>query len=305
MKRFFAAELVAAAVQSDAPAFIALCESAFQSQVRDAAAAILAQNGVRLVMLAGPSSSGKTTTARLLCDAFAVHGVRARTISLDDFYLDPDEPLLFEDGTPDYETVYSLDLPCLEQCLGDLIRDNRCLLPRFDFTKRKRDDVRVPLSVEPDDLVIVEGLHALNPLICNPLQQTALFRLYVSVSTRMTKESSILFTKRDLRFIRRMVRDERFRASSADHTFYLWGGVRKGEDRYLFPYSDRADLRIDSMHPYEPCAFRDEATALLSSLSKDSPYLPDAERLKEKLSCFPPIDAALVPPDSLLHEFLG
>ena len=305
MKRFFAAEQIVAAMQSDAQSYILQCESEFQTQVRQAADAALQRRGVRLVMLAGPSSSGKTTTARLLQQAFESQGVRAWTISLDDFYLDPREPLLFEDGTPDYETVHSLDLPYLEQSLQSLLRENRCELPRFDFVKRRRDDNPVTLQVDNDDLVIVEGLHALNPMIGNSLDQTALFKLYVSVSSRMTKDGSILFSKRDLRFIRRLVRDERFRASPAEHTFYLWGGVRKGEDRYLFPYSDRADLRIDSIHPYEPCAFRTEATKLLNSLQPDSPYLDTAVLLKEKLTAFPSADAAMVPQGSLLHEFLG
>ena len=223
----------------------------------------------------------------------------------DDFYLDPSEPLLFEDGTPDYETVHSLDLPYLEKSLQSLIRENRCFLPRFSFTERRREDTPTELVIGKDDLVIVEGLHALNPLICDQLAQTALYKLYVSVSTRVTKNGSILFSKRDLRFIRRMVRDYQFRASPVDLTFYLWGGVRKGEDRYLFPFSDRADLRIDSIHPYEPCVFRDEATALLSSLPAGSPYDETAALLREKLAVFPAIDPALVPQSSLLHEFLG
>lgn len=305
MKRFFDASAVTAAALSDPQGYIAFCETAFHDQVRRAAETVLLQKGVRLVMLAGPSSSGKTTTARLLRAAFAAHGVCAHTISLDDFYLDPSEPLLFEDGTPDYETVHSLDLPLLEQSLGDLIRESRCLLPHFSFEKRRREDALVPLTAGQDDLVIVEGLHALNPLVCDPLDQTALFKLYVSVSSRMTHDGSILFTKRDLRFIRRLVRDYQFRASPVEHTFYLWNGVRKGEDRYLFPFSDRADLRIDSIHPYEPCVFKDEALSLLWQLPPGTPYEEDAALLREKLNIFPAIDPALVPADSLLHEFLG
>lgn len=305
MKRFFDASEITAAAIAAPQDYVDACESAFHTQVQQAAETVLAQKGVRLVMLAGPSSSGKTTTARLLKDALSLRGVCAHTISLDDFYLDPREPLLFEDGTPDYETVHSLDLPCLEQSLGDLIRDNRCMLPRFNFEIRQREEALVPLRVEKDDLVIVEGLHALNPLICDPLDRSALFKLYVSISSRVTKDGSILFTKRDLRFIRRLVRDYQFRASPVEHTFYLWGGVRKGEDRYLFPFSDRADLRIDSIHPYEPCVFRGEVLSLLRQLPPGTSYDADAARLRERLSIFPAIDPALVPETSLLHEFLG
>lgn len=305
LKRFIDAAEIGAQAQADPKRFVLQCEAEFRLRVLEAAEAVLSRPGVRLVMLAGPSSSGKTTTARRLKDALLLHGVRAHTISLDDFYLDPSEPLLFEDGTPDYETVHSLDLPCLERTLGELLKHNRCLLPRFNFEKRQREETLEALTVEKDDLVIVEGLHALNPLICDPLDRPSLFKLYVSVSSRVTNDGSILFTKRDLRFIRRMVRDYQFRASPVEHTFYLWGGVRKGEDRYLFPFSDRADLRIDSIHPYEPCVFRDEATALLSQLPPGTPYEADAALLRRKLAVFPAIDQALVPADSLLHEFLG
>lgn len=305
MKRFFDAKQICEAASADPRGFIQLCEADFRDQVEQAAQTVLSQRDVRLVMLAGPSSSGKTTTARLLKDAFASRGVKAWTISLDDFYLDPSEPLYFEDGTPDYETVHSLDLPYLEESLRSLVRENRCFLPRFSFTERRRADATTELVIGKDDLVVVEGLHALHPLICDRLAQTALFKLYVSVSSRVTRNGSILFSKRDLRFIRRMVRDYQFRASPVDLTFYLWGGVRKGEDRYLFPFSDRADLRIDSIHPYEPCVFRDEATALLSALPAGSPYDETAALLREKLAVFPAIDPALVPQTSLLHEFLG
>ena len=305
MKRFFDAAQIADAAVTDPKGFVADCEADFHLQVEQAAQTVLAQKDVKLVMLAGPSSSGKTTTARLLCRAFEKSGVRAWTVSLDDFYLDPSEPLLFEDGTPDYETVHSLDLPYLETSLRQLVRENQCFLPRFSFTDRRRADKPTLLQIGKDDLVIVEGLHALNPLICDKLDQAALYKLYVSVSSRVTSRGSILFSKRDLRFIRRMVRDFQFRDSPVDHTFYLWGGVRKGEDRYLFPFSDRADLRIDSIHPYEPCVFRNEATALLLKLPSGSPYDETAALLREKLNVFPAIDPALVPDDSLLHEFLG
>ena len=133
MKRFFDAAQICEAATADPQGFIQTCEADFRNQVEQAAQTVLAQKDARLVMLAGPSSSGKTTTARLLRDAFEKSGVRAWTISLDDFYLDPSEPLLFEDGTPDYETVHSLDLPYLEESLQQLLRENRCFLPRFSF----------------------------------------------------------------------------------------------------------------------------------------------------------------------------
>lgn len=289
----------------DPAAFVAVCEQSFQRQIDAAADQILSRPGIRLVMLAGPSSSGKTTTAERLKQALSLRGRRAWVVSLDDFYLDPSQPLLFEDGTPDYETVQALDLPYLETCLCGILRENRCLLPRFSFAKRQREAELRELQIDPDDLVIVEGLHALNPVITEPLDADRLFLIYVSVSSRVTQDNDVLFTKRDLRFIRRMVRDNQFRASPVDYTFFLWNGVRKGEDRYLFPYSGRANLRIDSIHLYEPCVFRKSALHLLNMLPDDSVYFETALALQKKLSAFPSMDAQLIPQQSLLHEFLG
>lgn len=299
------ARWIARQIERDPAALIAACEQAFQQQIDSAVERILSQPGIRLVMLAGPSSSGKTTTAERLKQSFAFHGRRAWTLSLDDFYLDPSTPLLFEDGTPDYETVQALDLPYLETCLRGIVLENRCLLPRFSFVKRQREEELTELQIASDDLVIVEGLHALNPLICDPLDAGSLFRLYVSVSSRVMLDHNVLLSKRDLRFIRRMVRDNQFRASPVDYTFFLWNGVRKGEDRYLFPYSDRADLRIDSIHLYEPCVFRNSALYLLNMLPDDSIYFETAQSLQKKLSAFPSLEPQLIPQQSLLHEFLG
>ena len=299
------AGLIIEQMHRDPVGFIASCESAFQQQIDLAVIRILSRPEVRLVMLAGPSSSGKTTTAERLKLAFAAYGRRAWTISLDDFYLDPRTPLLFEDGTPDYETVQALDLPYLETCLHGILTENRCLLPRFSFIKRQREPALIPLEIEKEDLVIVEGLHALNPVITDPLNAKNLFRIYVSVSTRIVNLDAVLLAKRDLRFVRRMVRDNLFRASPVDYTYFLWNGVRKGEDRYLFPFRNRADFRIDSFHLYEPCVFRDSALRLLQTLPGESEYFETASALQQKLSAFPSLDPQLIPQQSLLHEFLG
>ncbi len=292
-------------IATDPAAFVAVCEQSFRRQIDAAAEQILSRPEIRLVMLAGPSSSGKTTTADRLKQAVSLRGRRAWVISLDDFYLDPSRPLLFEDGTPDYETVQALDLPYLETCLRGILQENRCMLPRFSFVSRQREADLHALQIASNDLVIVEGLHALNPVITDPIDATRLFRIYVSVSSRVTQKNDVLLSKRDLRFIRRMVRDNQFRASPVDFTFYLWNGVRKGEDRYLFPYSGRADLRIDSIHLYEPCVFRTRAVHLLQMLPVDSAYYDAALALQQKLSVFPALDPQMIPQQSLLHEFLG
>lgn len=284
--------------------FIRQCESAYRVQLDRVCDNICSHSGRVLVMLAGPSSSGKTTTANILKKDFEKAGRHSIVISLDDFYRDQTESFYFEDGTVDYETVKAIDTDCLVGCMEDLLHKGKAMIPHFSFQTKLRDRYN-EVTVHDDEIIIVEGLHALNPVITDCLKKEKMIRLYVSVSSRIYKDGRILMTKRDMRFIRRLIRDYHFRNSSIDYTFYLWKGVRMGEDRYLFPYSDRADIKIDSIHPYEPCIFKDIAIKLLDHIGSDSIYYPSACQLKDKLSQFISLGESDVPENSLLKEFIG
>ena len=168
-----------------------------------------------------------------------------------------------------------------------------------------REKEPVHFTLENDEIVIVEGLHALNPRITDSLQESRLTKLYVSVSSRVMNGDKVFLTKRDIRFVRRMVRDYLFRNSDVDFTFYLWNGVRKGEDRYLFPFSHLADIRIDSFHSYELCVLKRTALSLLAHIGKDSPFFVTAQSLCERLSQFVPLEGSMMPESSLLREFVG
>lgn len=290
-------------MSSSAEAYIASCEEEFRNKINALCDGISARKGRVLVMLAGPSSSGKTTTAKLLADGIRKHGRGATVISLDDFYLGKEVSFTFEDGTVDYETVKALDLECINKSMHALLDKGEGMIPRFNFKTGSRDGF-VSVKAEDDEVIILEGLHALNPLITEPLADEAMVRLYISVSSRIADESGILMSKRDLRFIRRLIRDFHHRNSDAERTFYLWRGVRMGEDRYLFPYSDRADVKIDSIHPYEVCVFGKKAIKLLDSVGPDSIYYNEACLLKEKAERFIQKERSLVPDTSLLNEFL-
>lgn len=305
MQHIFTVDEINRRMQSDPGAFVWDCEAAFHAQVASLADAVANRPGMQLVMLAGPSSSGKTTTAALMTALFKRRGRQAEVISLDDFYLEQLDGLRFEDGTPDYETVHSLDIEGIVSCINTLVRDGFCFLPQFSFLTKKRESKDRDLSVSHDAVLIVEGLHALNPLITDAIDCAAMTKVYVSVSTRIYAQDAVVLTKRDLRFIRRMVRDDQFRASPVNYTFYLWNGVRKGEDRYLFPFSSRADVRIDSIHPYEPCVFKPAALSLLRQIKPDSAYYDSAAALEQKLMHFESADVSYVPKNSLLREFLG
>ncbi len=284
---------------------VEMSEENFSRQVENVAAKVSLLPGNRLVMLAGPSSSGKTTTASLLSKDIQKNGRGAKVISLDDFYRDQTEKLYFEDGTPDFETIESLDTDRITQCLSDITEKGECLLPRFSFLTRMREKEPVHFTLEKDEIVIVEGLHALNPKITDPLDGSRLTKLYVSVSSRVMNGDKVFLTKRDIRFVRRMVRDYLFRNSKVDFTFFLWNGVRKGEDRYLFPFSHLADIRIDSFHSYEMCVLKRTALSLLAHIEENSPYFAPAQSLCEKLSQFVSIEESRMPESSLLREFVG
>ena len=291
-------------IREDAESFIASSEKSYSEKITQVAEKIAGENGRTLVMLAGPSGSGKTTTALMLKNKLKSMGKNAITVSLDDFYCENNLNYTFEDGTVDYETVKALDEKLIGECLTKLITDGICSLPHFDFKTKKRDRF-TETEIEKDGVIIVEGLHAINPVITETVKTERMIKIYVSVSSRIYDSEKVLLTKRDLRFVRRLIRDYHHRNSQVEFTFYLWRGVRKGEDRYLFPYSDRADIRIDSLHSYEPCVFKDTALELLDHISEGSEYYKEALELKNKLKGFVSIAESAIPNESLLNEFTG
>lgn len=292
-------------ITSDCEGFISLCEESYRSSLLAVSDRINACDKRLLVMLAGPSSSGKTTTAGLIKKLVSESGRNAVTVSLDDFYLDQTNAPKFPDGRPDFETVHALDIEKIVFCLRELIGTGKTDLPIFDFNTRKPSPQVNHTKIGENDVVIVEGLHALNPLITDPFENEALLKLYVSVSSRITDAEKVIFSKRDIRFLRRMIRDYKFRNSPVDFTFYLWKAVRTGEDKYLFPFSDRADIKIDSIHPYEVCVYKKLACELLVQIEKESPYYHRACELMQKLSLMKELDRSFVPENSLLREFIG
>ncbi len=294
-------------VAEDLSGFVDRCEKAYYDSLISVSDRINKSDGRKLVMLAGPSSSGKTTTAGLIEKLVneSGKGRKAITVSLDDFYLDQENAPRFEDGSPDFETVHALDISLITEKLRNLIETGEEILPIFDFNTRRARESGRKVSIGENDVVIVEGLHALNPIITEPLENEDILKLYVSVSSRIFNGDDIFFTKRDIRFIRRMIRDYQFRNSPVEFTFYLWKGVRLGEDRYLFPFRNRADIKIDSVHPYELCVYKNTAMDLLGHIENDSDYYQAALELKQKLSQLVSVDEKVVPEFSLLHEFLG
>lgn len=299
-------EYINEAALSSPEAFAAECEARYENIIEKISKSIKDDPGREIVMLAGPSSSGKTTTAKKLSEAFGKRGVKTFVLSLDDFYLDRDKIPFLPDGTRDFETVYALDLDCFCDTVNCLLKGETVKAPVFDFTTGRRSKTEFnEITLGPEDAVIIEGLHALNPIITDKIEGK-LIKIYISVSSRIyDRNGRIILNKRNLRFIRRMVRDYSFRGSTVDNTYKLWKNVTAGEDKYLFPYRGNADVRINTIHLYEPCVLKKQALVLLRDSEISPEYRADAARLCSALEKFEDIDESLVPENSLLREFLG
>lgn len=286
--------------------FIDECELRYNKKLQQIAQMVIDSGKNEIIMIAGPSSAGKTTSAKKLREALSIYGIDSFTVSLDDFYLDNCDAPTFPDGTPDFETVEALDIKCFEETMNTLLTTGVAMLPQFDFYTGKRKAEYKKIEIDENDVIIVEGLHALNPSITDVLPKDKLLKVYINVSSRIYDEkNSIVLNKRNIRFIRRMVRDYKFRGNSVEKTYDLWMSVQYGEDMYLFPYKDNADVTINTIHLYESCVLKKTAIELLEGIKRESEFYIQAQRLIKSLRRFPDIDSSLVPGDSLLREFIG
>lgn len=261
--------------------------------------------GVRLVMLSGPSSSGKTTTAHLLRDFLTEYGANATIVSLDDFYRGTGLAPQLPNGKYDYEAVDALDVDAVKQCLVDIITTGRFTVPKYNFGLGRPEGEPRQYAIGPEDIVIVEGIHGLNPVFTKELPEDCCVKLYVSVKQQIKSANGEVISPMDLRLVRRIVRDLQFRDTTPEHTIAMWPQVVAGEDRYIRPYRLSADYTVNSIHIYEPCVMRGMAIPLLRAIAEDSPYYRKARDLEARLMRFEPIDASLVPENSMLREFLG
>lgn len=286
--------------------FVLKCEQRYHNIINDIAEHIENEKGREIVMLAGPSSAGKTTTAKKLCEALNNKGIKTYVLSLDDFYLNREDIPYLPDGTQDYETVYALDLDLFTECVNKLLMGETVKNPIFDFTTGKRSDKEFnEITLGKEDVVIIEGLHALNPVITEKIEGK-LLKIYINVSSRIyDNKGNIILNKRNMRFVRRMVRDYKFRNSTVNNTYKLWKNVTAGEDKYLFPFRDNADIKVNTIHLYESCVLKSQALPLLYESEISNEYKDDAKKLCKALEKFEDINISSVPEDSLLREFLG
>lgn len=292
-------------------ALIQRAEHFFEEQLDTVADQMEEYRGLQIICLAGPSSSGKTTTAHMLRQRFMARGRGCRVISLDDFYLNEDESPLHEDGTPDFETVDALDIPCINRCITELLATGKTMIPEFDFQTHARKKEWQELLCGEDDIIIMEGLHALNPRLTGLADESHITRIYVSARSKFVElrdgEEQELISPKEIRLMRRMVRDVAKRNTPPEDTIAMWEKVCEGERQYIDPYRDSAKYKLDSTMDYEPCIFRSYLEPfMLRAVTMEEKDRQVLVNLWNKLICFHEIrDASPVPQDSVIREFIG
>lgn len=292
---------------ADPKEFFRECNVRYEGELGRIADRIAERAGHRqFILLAGPSASGKTTTSLKLKAALMARGVRTVAVSLDDFFKNRTDTPLLPDGRPDFESPEALDLDLFTHVTQELLEHEKASFPIFDFKQAKRGEKVRHLQLPQGSVAVVEGLHALNPVVASCLPGERTFRLYVSVSSEFADaDGKVLMSAQDVRLVRRVLRDYRFRASNAAHTLALWEDVCRGEDLYVRPYKPLADVALDTVFACEPCLFAGMALWHFESAWEDGPFTPEAERLVTAMKQFPRMSQRIIPPACVLREFLG
>ena len=263
------------------------------------------ENGVRVVLISGPSSSGKTTFRKRLEIQLMVNLLRPVGLGLDDYFVERDDTPLDEFGNKDFESLYALDLPLFEKDLISLMNGDEVELPRYNFVTGKREYNGHRLKLDDNNILIVEGIHALNPELTVHVAPEKKYMVYVSALTSISLDNHNWIPASDNRLLRRMVRDARYRGYTAVDTISRWNSVRRGEDKWIFPYQENADVMFNSAMIYELAALRRHAEPVLEQVPRTAPEHAEAYRLLKFLRYFNYITDKELPPTSLLREFLG
>lgn len=263
------------------------------------------RGGARVVLISGPSSSGKTTTTKRLAIQLMTNLLKPQMISLDDYFVDREHTPRDADGDYDYESLYALDLAKFNADLADILAGNEVELPTYNFETGRRQYDGKRLRLEPGSILLIEGIHGLNPDLTPGIPEEMKYRVYVSALTTLSIDDHNWINTTDNRLLRRIVRDHKYRGTSAEATIRRWPSVRRGEEKWIFPYQENADAMFNSSLIFELGVLRDTAEQILRSVPSDVPEYAEAYRLRKFLSYFRPIPADLIPSTSLLREFLG
>lgn len=284
--------------------FIRTCEALHEKKIAHIAD-LIRESGKRAVFIAGPSSSGKTTFAMRLCIQLRVNGLKPHVISLDNYFKNRNEVPLDENGRPDYENFDYMNTELLNADLTQLLSGKTTPAPTYDFYEGRTVYKGGSLTLGADDILILEGIHALNDALTYAIDPSVKFKIFISALTQLSIDDHNRITTTDTRLIRRIVRDNRFRGMPAGRTIDMWPNVLKGERKYIFPYQETSDAIFNSALVYEMCVLKHYAEPLLFGVEKDAAYCAQARRLIKFLDSFLGMESEQIPNNSILREFMG
>lgn len=293
-------------LETDPKGFIKVCENAYKDQINKLVSTILADEDNRILMIAGPSGSGKTTTAHILKESLEKKGKKTQVVSLDNFYKSLSDREILPNGKVDFESVNALNIDEITRSFNELITKGESLLPEFDFVNAKSIPNKFKLDIRNGGLLIVEGIHALNPEITKHLPQKNLFKIYVSVTTPILDDKGgTVLTGRKIRLMRRTIRDSKFRDKTINETLSLWTGVVAAENRNIRSFKKYADFCVTTLHPFEPALYKKRFLEMIKEVTDDTPNCDYARMAAKGLENFTEIEENLIPETSLIKEFIG
>ena len=262
------------------------------------------KNRIKIVLIAGPSSSGKTTTSKKLCMFLESFGLTPRVLGMDDYFKEREDNPKDENGNYDFECLEALDLKLFDKQLGQLLKGEKVTVPKYNFITGKKE-FEDEMELGKNDIIVIEGIHALDDRILTNIERNKKYKIYVSPLTELNMDDHNRISTVDNRLLRRIVRDNRTRGYSVEHTLKMWPSVRDGEEKYIFPYQDEADYTVNTELIYEFGVLKTYAEPLLYSVPSDSEYYEEAKRLIDFLRLFLPIPSDAIPEESIIREFIG
>lgn len=284
---------------------INVSEALQEKKLTEIADEIASRKDVKLVLLAGPSSSGKTTTCKRLSIQLLANGIKPLQISLDDYFVDREHTPKDDKGEYDYESIYALNLKLINDQFNTLFRGEEIELPKYNFQTGRSEKSGQKLRMQPNNVLVVEGIHALNPELTAQIPEAQKYRVYVSALTTILLDDHNYIPTTDNRLLRRIIRDYKYRGVNAQETIHRWPSVRAGENKWIFPYQENADVMFNSAMLFELAVIKQQAEPLLEQVPENCGEYSEAYRLRKFLKYFQPIPNRDIPPTSLLREFLG
>lgn len=285
------------------PSFIEQCESEYRTRVEQIASDVFG-SGVSVILLSGPSASGKTTSSLLLARAMTRLGKKTSVISLDNFFKNLEDYPKQKNGEPDFEHLHALDVEAINDCLHKLTTTGTTYIPSFDFATHRSTPDAQEVHVDNNSAVIIEGIHALNPELTKSVDAGSVLKIYAGLRTEYYEGRKRIIATRDIRITRRVIRDERDRGHSAENTLALWKNIMAGEEKWIKPFKVDANYLLNTALDYEPCLYVDELRTLADN-GKGGKFQPELDTLANSFSQAGPLPMELVPDDSILREFIG